>query len=295
MTTVDAALRCPVCRGGLERRVLGPAASLRCARRHTFDVARQGYVHLAPGGTRHEGDPAELVALRADFLTAGHYDFLSEALAVAARPYLQAPDALVVEAGAGTAQNLARVLDAAPEAAGIAFDVSKPALRRAARAHPRAVAALVDTWGPWPLVDACAEVVLDVFAPRNAAEFRRVLAPDGALIVVTPLPEHLTELVRALGLLDVAADKAERVEGTLAAYFERVDRTEMRRVLSLSPAEAAALARMGPSGFHRSAEAVQAVLQASGPTIAVTAAVALEVWRIPEGLPDKTVAITASG
>lgn len=279
MTTVDAALRCPVCRDPLDRRVSGPAASLRCARGHTFDVARQGYVHLAPGGTRHEGDPAELIALRADFLSAGHYDFLSEALAGAAGPFLRDPGALVVEAGAGTAHHLARVLEGAPEAVGLALDVSKPALKRAARVHPRAAAALVDTWGPWPLADACAAVVLDAFAPRNPAEFRRVLAPDGALIVVTPLPEHLTELVRALGLLDVAADKAERVEGRLGTHFERVGRTEMRRVLSLSPADAAALARMGPSGFHRSAEAVRAALGAEGSTVAVTAAVALEVWR----------------
>jgi len=279
VTAVDAALRCPVCRDPLDRRVSGPAASLRCARGHTFDVARQGYVHLAPGGTRHEGDPAELIALRADFLSAGHYDFLSEALAAAAARFLRTPGALVVEAGAGTAHHLARVLEGAPEAVGLALDVSKPALKRAARVHPRAAAASVDTWGPWPLADGCAAVVLDVFAPRNPAEFRRVLAPDGALIVVTPLPEHLTELVRALGLLDVAADKAERVEGRLGIHFERVDRTEMRRVLSLSPADAAALARMGPSGFHRSAEAVRAALGTVGSTVAVTAAVALEVWR----------------
>ena len=46
------------------------------------------------------------------------------------------------------------VLAALPDAVGLALDVSKPALRRAARAHPRAAAALADTWQRLPLADA---------------------------------------------------------------------------------------------------------------------------------------------
>ena len=56
-----------------------------------------------------------------------------------------------------------------PDAVGLALDVSKPALRRAARAHPRAAAALADTWQRLPLADASTAVLLNVFAPRNGA------------------------------------------------------------------------------------------------------------------------------
>ena len=62
-------------------------------------------------------------------------------------------------------------------AQGLAFDVTKPALRRAARAHPRVGAVLADTWGPLPLADGSADVLLNVFAPRNGPEMRRVLRP----------------------------------------------------------------------------------------------------------------------
>jgi 23S rRNA (guanine745-N1)-methyltransferase len=275
----DAALRCPVCRDELSRVTDGPSRSLRCPGRHTFDVAREGYVHLAPGGTKHTGDTAEMVALRAGFLGAGHYDFLSDALAAAAEPFLATSGALVVEAGAGTAYHLARVLEAAPAAVGLALDVSKPALRRAARAHPRVAAALVDTWARWPLAEACAAVVLDVFAPRNAAEFRRVLAPGGALLVVTPQTDHLVELVTALGLLTVDPSKDERVEEGLGGAFERVSSMSLRRTLALTPEEARALARMGPSGHHRPSGTAAA---SAAERVAITAAVRLEVWR-PRG------------
>ena len=43
-----------------------------------------------------------------------------------------------------------------------------------------------DVFRPFPLADGVADVVLDVFAPRNPAEFHRVLRPTGRLIVVRP-------------------------------------------------------------------------------------------------------------
>ncbi|HYN93942.1 MAG TPA: 23S rRNA methyltransferase, partial [Pilimelia sp.] len=78
-------LRCPVCGGGLAAADGDqPPRALRCPRGHSFDVARQGYVHLGAGRSPHAGDTAAMVAARADFLAAGHYDFISAALAGAA-------------------------------------------------------------------------------------------------------------------------------------------------------------------------------------------------------------------
>src|SRR5688500_14548478 len=125
---VLAYLRCPVC-----GEPLGAAPGvLRCPRGHSFDVARQGYVNLSTGRSPHAGDSAEMVTARAEFLDAGHYDFISVALAAAARAGYHG--GLVLDAGAGTGRHLAAVLDALPAAPGLALDVSKPALRRAARA-----------------------------------------------------------------------------------------------------------------------------------------------------------------
>lgn len=270
-------LRCPVCAEPLGQ--VSPG-SLACPRRHTFDLARQGYVNLLTGRAPHSGDTAEMVAARSDFLAAGHYDVISAALAQAATavPLGAYPD-LVVDAGAGTGRHLAAVLDARPEAVGLALDVSKPALRRAGRAHPRAGAALADTWQRLPLADGAVSVLLNVFAPRNGPEFRRVLRPDGALLVVTPAADHLTELVEVLGLLQVDPEKADRVTASLAGHLTPGPVTEHRTRLALTRNEVGILVGMGPSAHHTDSARLAERLAALPEPIEVTMAVDLAVHR----------------
>ncbi|MFG3703725.1 putative RNA methyltransferase [Micromonospora sp. NPDC047670] len=285
-TRIVDRLRCPVCGQPLAEATAGTARALRCPRRHSFDVARQGYVNLLAGRAPHAGDTAEMVAARADFLAAGHYDLISAALAAAAtdavgRVRAARPEAypLVVDAGAGTGRHLAAVLAALPDAMGLALDVSKPALRRAARAHPRAAAALADTWQRLPLADAGTAVLLNVFAPRNGAEFHRVLDPDGSLLVVTPAEDHLAELVGALGLLRVDPDKADRVAESLGGRFTEVATAEHRRALALTGPEVATLVGMGPSAWHTDPAGLAARLTALPEPVRVSVAVRLTVWR----------------
>ncbi|HEX6969768.1 MAG TPA: 23S rRNA methyltransferase [Micromonosporaceae bacterium] len=275
-------LRCPICELPLTESGAGPVRAVRCGRRHSFDIARQGYVNLSAGRAPHSGDTADMVQARQEFLDAGHYDFLSTALRDAAAgpvgPTGPAPP-LVVDAGAGTGHHLARVLDRLPAAVGLALDVSKPALRRAARTHPRAAAALCDTWGRIPLADASAALLLNVFAPRNGPEFRRVLRPDGTLLVVVPAADHLRELVGPLRLLRVDPAKAERVAGSLGRHFEPVGESAHRRRLSLRRTEVRTLVRMGPSAWHAEPVRLAERLAALSEPISVTASVLLTAYR----------------
>ncbi|MGC4865092.1 putative RNA methyltransferase [Micromonospora sp. DT53] len=324
-------LRCPVCGEPLEQAT--DTRAVRCPRRHSFDVARQGYVNLLTGRAPHVGDTAEMVAARADFQAAGHYDVISAALvdaateavgrlggtaaphpgaapsilcsastdattsgqnrcaevgrakdtttAVRAEPPTPAVRAypLVVDAGAGTGRYLGAVLAALPDAVGLALDVSKPALRRAARAHPRAAAALADTWQRLPLADASTAVLLNVFAPRNGAEFHRVLDPAGTLLVVTPDTDHLAELVDALDLLRVDPDKADRVADSLGGHFTLVSSTVHRAELALTRPEVATVVGMGPSAWHTDPVALAARLAARPEPVRVTVAVRVDAYR----------------
>jgi 23S rRNA (guanine745-N1)-methyltransferase len=261
-------LRCPTCWSPLA----DAGAALRCARGHSFDVARQGYAALLPGIKRYAGDSAAMVADRASFLGRGHYAFLADALAAAASAMPRVPR-LVVDAGTGTGYYLARVLDAVPGAAGIGVDIATPALRRAARAHPRAAALLADLWGRLPLADGCAGLVLDVFAPRNGAEFRRILHPDGALLVVTPAADHLAELVEAFRLLRVDRGKAERVGASLDDHFAVVSAATLRQSMRLSADEVRTLIGMTPSARHVSLDDLKSS------ALTVTAAVDVTTYR----------------
>ncbi|MFF0466758.1 putative RNA methyltransferase [Micromonospora zamorensis] len=279
-------LRCPVCGEPLGQAT--DTSVLRCPRRHSFDIARQGYVNLLTGRAPHVGDTPEMVAARAEFQAAGHYDVISAALAAAAAEAVArleppAPDVgaypLVVDAGAGTGRYLGAVLAALPDAVGLALDVSKPALRRAARAHPRAAAALADTWQRLPVADASTAVLLNVFAPRNGAEFHRVLDPAGTLLVVTPDTDHLAELVDELDLLRVDPDKADRVTGSLGGHFTPVSSAVHRAKLALSRREAASLVGMGPSAWHTDPGALADRLAALPEPVRVTVAVRVDAYR----------------
>ncbi|MFI6130439.1 putative RNA methyltransferase [Micromonospora sp. NPDC051141] len=280
LPSVLTRLRCPVCGEPLTDATAGTTRALRCPRGHSFDTARQGYVNLLAGRAPHSGDSAEMVAARADFLAAGHYDTVAAALAAAAtRVTPDDPYPLVVEPGAGTGHYLAAVLAALPDAAGLALDVSKPALRRAARAHPRAAAALADTWQRLPLADRSVTVLLNVFAPRNGPEFHRVLDPAGALLVVTPTADHLAEMVDALDLLRVDPAKADRVAGSLGAHFVEESAGEHRTRLALTRAEVTTLVGMGPSAWHADPERLAARIAALPEPAPVTLAVRLGTHR----------------
>ena len=277
-TVLDDALdllACPHCAGALLR----SGGAVTCANGHAFDVARSGYLSLLPGDAKlGSADTAEMVAAREAFLGAGHFEPLAEALAeeaeralggralagraeqalgdqaapalggLAERPGL--PPGCILDLGAGTGWYLARVLDQVTGRVGLALDLSKHALRRAARAHPRIAAVACDAWRPLPVRDSVADLVLSVFAPRNGPEIARVLRPGGALVVTTPTERHLVELVERLRLLTVDERKHERLATTLDAHLVLERREEHEWPLELTPGDVANAVAMGPSARY---------------------------------------------
>jgi 23S rRNA (guanine745-N1)-methyltransferase len=263
-------LVCPHC--GSDLALAGSA--VRCVSGHGFDVARQGYVSLLPGKASASGDSADMVAARAAFLDAGHYAPITAAVVAAAG----AAEGCVADLGAGTGHYLAAVLDAAPARVGMALEISKPALRRAARAHPRLAAVGCDAWGALPVRTGAISVALNVFAPRNPAELDRILAPGGVLVVVTPTADHLAGLVADLGLLTVAPDKLGRVVEQLAP-LEPSTQDICDFELALSHADVRSLVGMGPSAWHIGAEALGERVAVLPEPVRTTASVVVTAFR----------------
>ncbi len=215
LAAAAAYLRCPVCAGPLH---LG-GSQLACRRNHGFDIARHGYVNLTAGragpGT---GDTCAMVAARDRFLSRGHYQRLASAVQSLAARHDPGRPGLVVDLAGGAGHYLAGVLDALPHRQGACIDLSVPALRRAARAHPRAAALGADVWRPLPLADRSAALVLSIFGPCNAAETGRILTPEGTLLIAAPGPGHLRELQRPLGMIGIDRHKPQRLAGTYRDY-----------------------------------------------------------------------------
>ncbi len=266
-------LVCPVCGADLELAGRG----LHCPGGHAFDIARQGYANLLPGNARPgTADTPEMVRARDDFLKAGHFDALAATLA---RSVSEAAPSFVVDAGAGTGHYLSRILDRSAGAVGLALDISKHAARRAAKAHARAGAVVADLWRPLPLRDGAADTVVNVFAPRNAAEFHRVLRDDGFLFTVTPGPRHLGSLVKPLGLLSIDSRKTERMDAALAGYFKFDARREVGAEAVLTHDEVATLVGMGPSAHHVPADRLRERLRALPDPTPVPLSFVLSTYR----------------
>ncbi|MBA9006244.1 putative RNA methyltransferase [Thermomonospora cellulosilytica] len=246
LTEVLDLLACPVCGEGLARR----ERALRCASGHSFDIARQGYVNLLTGDARiGTADTPEMIRSREAFLGAGHFAPLADALAAQATATLP-PAARILDAGAGTGYYLARLLDRSPDAVGLAVDASKHALRRAARAHPHIGAVVADLWRPLPIRTSAVDAIINVFAPRNGPEYRRVLTPGGLLHVVTPTSRHLGRLIPDLGLLKVDDRKRERTDRALGAHFTPLTTESLDTEVTLDHDEVLTLVAMGPSAHH---------------------------------------------
>ncbi|MET9019722.1 putative RNA methyltransferase [Actinopolymorpha sp. NPDC004070] len=261
---------------------------LRCAERHSFDVARQGYVNLLSARSRPPlADSGDMATARAEFLAAGHYAPLAQRLAdrvaeLSPAETPGAPGGLVVDAGAGTGYYLGAVLDRLPDAAGLAMDASVAGLRRAARSHERVGAVGWDIWQPWPLAAGSASAVLNVFAPRNPAEFARVLRPGGVLAVVTPTAGHLAELRALVAMLEVHEGKLDQLDASLAGEFEPAVRETCTVELTLSPADVRRVLAMGPNAHHLDRgdqRARIAELSARGEPVTATASFVLSFFR----------------
>src|SRR4051812_42734648 len=192
-------LACPVCDGAL---TLGASAAT-CPNGHSFDRARNGYFNLLLAKQSAEpGDSAAMLQSRRAFLHAGFYNRMSQATnAAVVKIVAPRSHAHVADIGCGEGfftARLKRALDEAMPAPPVCYgvDISRPGVKMATsldRGIHWAVASLHHS----PFMPRSLDVVLSMFAPIDAADVRRVLRDVGALVTVTPGPDHLDAL-RAL-------------------------------------------------------------------------------------------------
>ena len=254
---------------------------------HSFDVAKQGYVTLAAGaGLKHKGDDMDMVNARETYLAMGHFAPFVEAVtgavqdALDSAPLAESKPASLLEVGAGTGYYLAHTLDSIAEARGVGLDISPHAAKHLAKCHPRVGAVVADVWERLPIRDESVDAISVVFAPRNPAEFQRVLAPGGQVIVLTPGAGHLDELREPLGILGVEEGKVERMYEQAEGFLgQAADPVDISFPIELDKASVAAQVGMSPSARHISAGELAERMAALPPTLTVTARARLDRLR----------------
>ena len=183
------AFSCPICQENLSL----VESSLKCSNRHSFDLAKFGYVNLAPQIKQSANYDKENFQNRHQILEAGFYQNILEAISNLLSNSESAKTVLDIGCGEGFYSR--KLQEKHSDKTFYAFDISKDSVQIAAKSEPNwAVNWFVGDLARLPIKDASMDILLDIFSPANYGEFRRVLSKDGILIKVIPTENHLKEI-----------------------------------------------------------------------------------------------------
>ena len=183
------AFACPICQENLTL----VESSLKCNNRHSFDLAKFGYVNLAPQIKQSANYDKENFQNRQEILESGFYQAILEVVSDLLSNSKNAKTILDIGCGEGFYSR--KLQESHLDKTFYAFDISKDSVQIAAKSEPNwAVNWFVGDLARLPIKDASIDILLDIFSPANYGEFRRVLSKDGILIKVIPTKNHLKEI-----------------------------------------------------------------------------------------------------
>lgn len=236
--------KCPLCGQPF---LPGGQLGLRCVSNHNFDLAKSGYLNLLPAASKTEYSRELFLARRAVFAL-GIYDPLFRRLSSLAGP-LREDAALILDAGCGEGSTLDYLLPKTENARLLGVDISKEAIRLAAAGSAPIIWCVADL-AELPLQTGVADLILNMLAPANFKEFRRVLKRAGMLLKVLPGADYLRE-IRGLksdapqysnqAVIDNLKSKVSRLERERLRYKVPIQREWWPILLAMTP-----LARHSP-------------------------------------------------
>lgn len=223
---IEEALTCPICKSPFCV-VRNGSGTLYCkgAKKHCYDFSSGGYVNFSSPGQSGGGDSKQAVKARRDFLELGYYEPIAIKLCDILKKYLP-NEALVIDAGCGEGYYTNKI--AASGFSTMGFDLSKfaadAAAKRAAKEKLNNAFFGVASVFSLPVINECADAVVNVFAPCAEEEYSRVLKSNGLLVVAAAGENHLLGLKKAIyndvHKNDVRADMPE--------YMKCIDKVRLQ-------------------------------------------------------------------
>ena len=240
------AFACPICQENLTL----VESSLKCSNRHSFDLAKFGYVNLVPQIKQSANYDKENFQNRQQILEAGFYQAILEGISdlLATNPSAKT----VLDIGCGEGFYSRKLQESHSDKTFYAFDISKDSVQIATKSEPNwAVNWFVGDLARLPIEDASMDILLDIFSPANYGEFRRVLSKDGILIKVIPTENHLKEIRQ---MVQDQLTKKDYSNQDIKEHFQEHFSIQSRQIASLTKPITAeqrqALLAMTPLLFH---------------------------------------------
>lgn len=225
-------------------------SSLKCDNRHSFDLAKFGYVNLAPQIKQSANYDKENFQNRQQILEAGFYQAILEGISDLLATESSAKTVLDIGCGEGFYSR--KLQESHPDKTFYAFDISKDSVQIAAKSEPNwAVNWFVGDLARLPIKDSSMDILLDIFSPANYGEFRRVLSKDGILIKVIPTENHLKEIRQ---MVQEQLTKKDYSNQDIKEHFQEHFSIQSSQIASLTKPITAeqrqALISMTPLLFH---------------------------------------------
>lgn len=236
---------CPKCRSAL----VEEKSRAVCENNHSYDRAKEGYYNLLITSTALHGDNKEMVAARRVFLQKGFYRPLADRIAELVLRYTSS-GANIVDFGSGEGYYtdiVERTLyEASVECAVYGFDISKDAVRAAAKKNKRIRYSVASAYHT-PFADGVFNLAINLFSPLAREEVERVLTPEGVFIMAIPDVMHLYELKEQI----YDTPYKNTVEDTFLSGFELISDEPLSYDMLLSDNETVrSLFRMTPYAYR---------------------------------------------
>lgn len=252
-------LICPAC----ETALAWNEKECRCANGHSFDLAKEGYANLLLSHQRrssHPGDDDKMIQARRRFFDSGAFARLTS-LILHSSFITHRSSLSLLDCGCGEGHFLGALSETC-NGQFFGVDVSKEAVRCAAKRYKKAKWIVANGMRKLPFANHSLDIILSVLAPRNPEEFARILKTDGALILGVPGPNHLIELRSRLAAnAGDFEEKADEAAAKCAPHFMETHREMLSYQQTLSAAQLADLIQMTPIFWCSSPEAKAAVQQ----------------------------------
>ncbi|WP_100012402.1 putative RNA methyltransferase [Lentibacillus sediminis] len=253
MHRFESIFRCPVCSRPMQ---VAGKGSVVCEKRHTFDIAKQGYVNFLTSPANSKYDKA-LFDARRTVIQAGIYQPLHERIADWVTQEKHEHELVrMLDMGSGEGSHLARIQQTAAslfdgEIAAAGMDIAKDGVLAATKQYKEMIWCVGDL-ARHPFAADAFDVVLNIFSPANYVEFKKICKPDGMVVKVLPHAGYLQEL-RNLFYEDEEKQHYTN-ELTVERFMESFAKVEKQRLTykaEVDPSFLPALLQMSPLSWHQ--------------------------------------------